>query len=354
MPSRSARRVLLVNLEEAPENLHLEMALVRESLRRRRLSLDVVHGFNHEYDFIPRVANTRGWRLGGAEFDNEGLARPARYAAAVFIDIPSRRGRFAQWSRLVARRPAPRLLLACNHLMVWPAPGTAELADAKTRALSRGFLRVFDQAFLLSHDYLEDREGRFRPGAIVAHDYALDCRYYAPLRLRDEGFAFSAGTTQRDYPLLRRALAACRLDGKIFADAAACSGTPRRARGWEVYDFNENLDRVKAALARARLVVVPIRADAGNPGAGLTIALMGMAMGKPVVARDTVEMRRYIRDGHDGFLYEGGSAASLERAISRAAAPLGRAVGRRARRAALRRADMGDFAALVLDEAARA
>ena len=96
-------------------------------------------------------------------------------------------------------------------------------------------------------------------------------------------------------------------------------------------------------------MAVPIRSDAVNPCAGLTVTLMGMAMGKPVVTRDTPGMRRYIQSGVNGLLYEGGSAQSLARCLREACDSPG--LGERSRPAAQSLADMDRFAGEVLREA---
>ncbi|MFA5139132.1 MAG: glycosyltransferase [Elusimicrobiota bacterium] len=330
------RRVLLVNMEEAPENLHLEMAFVRAAAGLAGVELDVVHSFRYEYDFIPRVVNAKGFRMSAGAFARSGGAGRG-YDAAVFLDVPKRRKPLVPWLAVLARGAFARRALVCNHLLDQPFPAESGAA-----------MRLFDLAFLLRHDDAAALAPFFREGALRSHDYALDCAYYSPDGDGpDEGYVFSAGTTYRDYALLCEALAETGLKARIFADGEDADALAER-EGVVFFAFSRNLDRIKPSIARARLVAVPIRSEAVNPCAGLTVTLMGMAMGKPVVTRDTPGMRRYIRSGVNGMLYEGGSAQSLAGCLKEACGRAG--MGELSRRAALSLADMDRFAVDVLRE----
>lgn len=351
------KRVLLLNLEDSPENLHLETAFVRGGLRAKGVTLDVLHAFRHEYDFIPRPVNRGGLRLPLGAL-RRGRVRPRDYHAAVFADIPHRKDPFRDCAELLVHGGFRRKLLLCNHLL--PAPDRAKAlrtGEGKERvqyALRSGLTRVFDRAYVLSHDDIPVLRPFFKRGALRPRDYALDCRYYSPSPARPGGYVFSAGGAQRDYGLLARALKSLRLRAKIFCDASPELRRAKRAGApVEVFGLNTNLDRLKPAIGSARMVVVPVKEGAANPCAGMTILFMGMAMGRPVVARDTRETRRFVRDGVNGALYKGGSLDSLRDAMERVGSPGARAMGRAARRTMLRKADLDRLADRVLREARR-
>jgi glycosyltransferase involved in cell wall biosynthesis len=120
------------------------------------------------------------------------------------------------------------------------------------------------------------------------------------------------------------------------------------ARRVQVLPCPPDPEKMKELIAGAALVALPVRTTPLNPGAGLTAALLAMAMGKPVVTAGNPVVSRYLSDGRDSFLYKALTAAALASRMKRALAlgPAERAaVCAAARKTALARFDMNAFAA---------
>lgn len=68
-------------------------------------------------------------------------------------------------------------------------------------------------------------------------------------------------------------------------------------------------------FARASVVVLPLAPKYPNDTMGLSTLVEAMAMGKAIIATDTVTIRNYIKDGESGALVPKGDVAALRQAI---------------------------------------
>ncbi len=337
------KRLLLVNLSDCPENFHFERALVRAAAARPGLALDVLHDFACHYDFIGASRPPGGRRLAapGLAALKRGWRRPD---ALLLLDFAKRPARAASWLWLACRAPAGARYFVANHLIPQPGQNLAADLALKCRALGgvkAGWMLEFD------HRKLWGRLG-LAGKALRQRAYACDCGYYRPGRGAAGNYVFSAGSAGRDYAALAAAAAGAGYRLKLLTD----SDPGPLPAGAEALPLSRNLHRLKPLAAGAAAVAVPVGDAYRNESAGNSIAFIGMALGRPVLARRTRYMEKFIKDGANGFLYgrltPASLAAGLRRIKTLSPAARGR-LGAAARRTILEKASMDAFCADLLD-----
>ncbi|OGR68017.1 MAG: hypothetical protein A2081_02620 [Elusimicrobia bacterium GWC2_61_19] len=336
------KRLLLVNFAECPENLHFERAFVRALARRRGTALDIVHDFDFAYDFIgaPVPPGGRRWRYAGLEALKKACGR---YDKIVLLDFPKRARCAPAFLWLARQAPAAEKLFIANHLI--PMLGHNFTADLARRyralgGLSAGYMLESDDRGLWA-------EMGLAGGRLLERGYASDCVYYSPSGAPAGGYAFSAGSAGRDYAALAAGAKSAGFGVKIFSDAKP----GRLPRACEYLPLAKNLHNLKDAVERARAVVIPVSDAHINGSAGNSIAFLSMAMGRPVLTRRTPYMRRFIRDGVNGFFYVKLTPASVASGLRRIAAlsPARlKKIGAAARRTVQAKASLDRFCAAFL------
>lgn len=338
------KRILLANFAESPENLHFERAFLR-ALGGRKVSLDIFHDYDCDYEFIGSAAPHRGRRLrypGLAE-----LKRAARgpYDLLVLLDFPKRARCAPGFIWLLLEAPARKKVFVANHLI--PMPGDNFTADLARRvkvlsAADAGYMLEFDDKGLWAETGLAGPR-------LLRRGYAADCAYYSPVKGPAGDYVFSAGSTGRDFRALAAGVKRAGLGLKVFSG----SRPPALPAGAEFLSLSPNLHNLKAAAAGARAVVIPVRDGHVNEAAGNSIAFLSMALGRPVLTRRTPYMERFIKDGVNGFFYDKLSPAAVEAGLKRIAALAParlKKVSAAARRAMLRKASLDRFCGEFLDK----
>jgi glycosyltransferase involved in cell wall biosynthesis len=143
----------------------------------------------------------------------------------------------------------------------------------------------------------------------VPHHHTLK-RYV--FEVGDEGYVFTGGNADRDYGLFFSAVR------DLPAPCVLATNRPRLLAGL-VVPPNVRVVSVSPAefrqlMARARLVVMPMRATLLHAGGQQTV-LNAMVMGKPVVLTDPEGGSDYIENGKTGLLVPYGDARALREAI---------------------------------------
>lgn len=335
------KRFLLVNLEDCPENMHFQQAALRAA-RKLGFALDVAHGFEFHYAFMSPEENSTGVTAPVfAVRQATELTAGKKYEAAVFLDLPIRGNRAEPYVSLLLSRGIKRKLFVANHLA--PMPGQSRTAGIMTR---KNLFRLFEQVSVFSFDSDELWEDFGVPAGIInRRDYCLDCKYYAPGRaVAQGGYIFAAGSAGRSFTELFGALALLPRSVRMKVATNAPVSVPAGLRGRvDVLDFNSNIHCLKELVFNSSVAVAPVKEGHINPTAGLPIALMGMALKRPVLCRETEWMRHYVAPGRTGFLYQTLSSRALSAEIGAILAmpeSARAALGDRARRAVLAKANL--------------
>lgn len=154
---------------------------------------------------------------------------------------------------------------------------------------------------------------------LVYEPYCADTVFWRPAHdVDEEALVVSAGREHRDYETLASACEG--IDAKVFVAAGsvhspgANSREPSRwpshlARGFADYRALRQL------YARAGVVVVPLTQT--DFQAGVTTILEAMAMGKAVVATETIGSSNVLIDGVNGIAVRPGDPIELRHAINR-------------------------------------
>jgi len=132
--------------------------------------------------------------------------------------------------------------------------------------------------------------------------------------VRNEGYIFSGGDSERDYETLLKAVDGLPIEVRI------ATTRPHRFTEMKVpgnvtvrrYSHREYLE----VMAGCRINVVAMKGGTLR-SAGHQTFLNSMALGKPTILTDPCGASGYIRDGHDGLVVEPGDPESLRAAILR-------------------------------------
>lgn len=146
----------------------------------------------------------------------------------------------------------------------------------------------------------------------------LDHAFFRPLLRDREDFVLAVGMESRDYATLQAAASALPYRFHVIASGwspnagyAAAEGIGNR--GNVVVERGVTTDKLRELYARARFVVVPLKAV--PYAAGVTAILEAMAMGKALVASASPGIRDYVIAGTSARVVPVGDAPALRAAI---------------------------------------
>jgi glycosyltransferase involved in cell wall biosynthesis len=254
---------------------------------------------------------------------------------------------FLAWDALLGRRKRRIVMLLHNVA-----------SKKRWLALSKlGLSRRVDHFLCLSphsQRILVEQYGFPRERVSVIYS-RVDTDYFRPRpELPTKRQVCAAGAVNRDYDSLIEAATGLDADVKIAADTvwrysvAGKGNTQARAlppnvemRSWGTYA------NLRQLYAESRIVVVPLARPIIS---GITVALEGMAMGKPVILTRNPYVEGFLEDGVTGFYVEPGNPAQLRERIrwllehpEEAAA-----IGRRGREKAERDFSVGRYVERIL------
>lgn len=218
---------------------------------------------------------------------------------------------FLAWNRLLSRRRRRIVLLVHN-------------VSSKKRwlALSKlGLGKRVDHFLCLSphsQRVLVEEYGLPRERVSVIYS-RVDTAYFQPQPEQPtKRQVCAAGAVNRDYDSLIEAASGLDADVKIAADTVwrySVAGKEQQARplpanvemrSWGTYA------NLRQLYAESRVVVVPLARPIIS---GITVALEGMAMGKPVILTRNPYVEGFIEDGVTGFHVEPSNPAQLREKI---------------------------------------
>lgn len=122
----------------------------------------------------------------------------------------------------------------------------------------------------------------------------------------------ACGQVARNYPALFRAAQELPSGFRFkLCETGPLQIPPKLQKRVETVSFTQNSREMRNIIAGAKCVVLPIGPDEGNPGAGLTVSLTAMAMGKIVLTRGNPCVHRYLKSGENAFTYPRLSVSAL-------------------------------------------
>jgi glycosyltransferase involved in cell wall biosynthesis len=246
----------------------------------------------------------------------------ARFALAAWLQTRERQSvllaeefpgiQFLAWDALLGRR-GRRLVLLIHNV----ASKKRLLALAKV-----GLARRVDHFLCLSphsQRVLVEQYG-IPPERVTVIYSRVDTTYFQPRPGQPlKRQVCAAGAVNRDYGALIEAATGLDAEVKIAADTAwrysvagkeraAARALPRNVemRSWGTYA------NLRELYAESRVVVVPLARPIIS---GITVALEGMAMGKPVILTRNPYVEGFIEDGVTGFHVEPSNPAQLRERI---------------------------------------
>lgn len=127
------------------------------------------------------------------------------------------------------------------------------------------------------------------------------------------GYLFSAGRTNRDFPLLLKVVSSLNIPTIIVAgknEKITLKSTPSNVK---VY-FDIPKEDYSRLLSNSHLVIITLKDGISSRG---QIALLeAMALGKPLICTDVPGIRDYLIDGINGFLVPPGDPLALKNKIT--------------------------------------
>jgi glycosyltransferase involved in cell wall biosynthesis len=215
---------------------------------------------------------------------------------------------FAWLQSLCPHGRKPHVMIDCNWYES-PSRWRTWMKRLRLRLAARSVKRFVVWASHEVEDYarvfgLPQEKLEYVPFHTTVHDYEY--------QVRDDGYLFSGGNYDRDYPLLIESVRGVEVPTWIATTRPEQIGgitLPPHVRiaGTTAAGFRQ-------ALAAAHLVVVPMAKDLLHSG-GQQTCLNAMYLGKPTIAVGRKWAVDFITDGEDGLIVDYGDVSGLTRAI---------------------------------------
>ncbi|MCG2724872.1 MAG: glycosyltransferase [Elusimicrobia bacterium] len=305
-------KTLFINFGECPENLHFEQTFLKSFKQEENIRFDIIHNFEYGYDFINQIKNPAGFRKSFLNLKNFKKDVSAVYDNLIILDFPKRRKCSAAFIWLLTEFKAKTKIFISNHLI--PENGHNNAADIT------GKLKLFSNLNYLHMFEYDDRFSWPKLGvpknAVIKRDYAVDCEFYKPQKVKTENYILTAGSTGRDFSQLLKAVKKTPFKIKVFSD----SQRPEEIKSSDKlnwFGFSKNMNNFKKALLKSFFVILPLKPGHINSAAGNSIAFLSMATGKMVLCKETPYMANFIKDGKNGFFYKTLSPLNLSKQINR-------------------------------------
>ncbi|MEF3280545.1 MAG: glycosyltransferase [Elusimicrobiota bacterium] len=180
-----------------------------------------------------------------------------------------------------------------NHLI--PEKGHSSFYD---RVSNSSFFALFEKIYIFKFEDPKNWPPKIKK--VIKRNYHIDTEYYTPITKKttnEKITIFSGGLKGRDFEKLIKAV-----DNRAEIIILTNSSV-KENKNTKILKLNKNLFNIKEIISKSDFSVIPISDTEMNETAGMAIAFISMAMGKPVLIRKTKYMEEYIKDGVNGFLY---------------------------------------------------
>ena len=184
------------------------------------------------------------------------------------------------------------------------------------RRIQKFILSSVDVIFVSANNEVETYSKRFNiPNEIFSFLHFHTNIIEPGIIYSPNSYILSAGRTGRDYKTLIEAVKDLPVQMFVISDEQSAKGIPLpdNVRLLINIPYHEYLDLIK----KCRFVVVPLKELVKSTGQ--VVILEAMALGKPVIATETVGTRDYIRSGLNGILVPPNDIVSLKNAINKLA-----------------------------------
>lgn len=144
-----------------------------------------------------------------------------------------------------------------------------------------------------------------------------DIEFFKPQNTPEENFILSVGRDPgRDFKTLFEAVKDLNIEVKITARPHQLKHFGVIPKNVTIHDFTPQ--ELVVQYARAKLIILPLDIQEGEEynAMGCSTLVEAMAMGKTIIATETMTMRSYIEHGHSGIFVKKGDSDALRNAIS--------------------------------------
>jgi len=191
--------------------------------------------------------------------------------------------------------------------------GLLDTASTYKERIYTWLVKGVDGFITLSKEEAEAMKKKYpkKADAILFLPFACDTEYYKPVEnIKEEDFILSVGRDPgRDWLTLCMAVSGLGVRCKVTAKKRHLEAVGNVPKEIEHHDFSTK--ELLEEYTKARVVIIPLNPPWVNDSMGCSSLVEAMAMGKAVVATDTITMRNYITDGVNGRLVPQGDSGVL-------------------------------------------
>ena len=206
-------------------------------------------------------------------------------------------------------RTVPWFIQACRVGLL----GKARLVVTNQLHLTDEQLRFVDRNVVYSQAWIDAQTPAVRERAAFV-PLPADGDFEA-VTTGDDGYVFAGGGTGRDFATLIEAVEGTDARLRIVTFGPQSLGWAAQLPDNVNVEWTMPLHAFLERMARARIVVVPLRDESSD--FGQTTVVQALSLGKPVVATRSPGVVDYVTDGREGFLVAAGDSTALRAVIAR-------------------------------------
>lgn len=275
-------RFVILNFYESPENFYLENSII-SYLNKKGYDFLIIHNFTCNYTKLTKskIKNRFHFKY----FNIDKIKDPSML---ISIDFPWKRDSSYLFFLSTLRKIKSKKIMIANHLC--PDPGqSCFIDDAKKYNL----MNFFKSLYILEYD-----DPKLWPfgSEIKKRNFAIDTDYYKPLDIKKNTDILCFGTKSRNFEWFN-------VFKEKYSISILTSIKSKKEKGYNFFEIERNLFKIRDLINQSYIAAIPIKEEK-NEACGNTAVFLSLACGVPVLIRDTKYMRRFIREGVNGFLYK--------------------------------------------------